>query len=221
MKGTVILTADASGAAEAAAAGRLVVVVDIIDFSTTMEAALDAGALAVYGAAPDAARPPVAVSPALIGKMAGETALRNNTDVVLVAEPRVGSDEQRIKSAEKAVGGIRDAGAAIGAVLPNIGAETMRLADLSGRVVLGATGTGGVAYDAAVTAGAPIVLTGTVARTTKKKGTVPALEAARRAVEAAKRINAGIALVAASGNSLEDMLAAEYIYNVVADLLRR
>lgn len=218
---SVILATDASGAAEAARSGRVVVIVDVIDFSTTMEAALDAGALAVLGAAPDAATPPVAVNPGLVGKMAGETAINNNTDVVLVAEPRVGDDEARLAGAGKALAGLKITGARIGAVLPNLGAETPRLADLSGRVVLGATGTGGVAFDAAVAAGAPLVLTGTIARTLKKKGLAPAKEAAQRAVEAARRYQTGIAVVAATGNSLEDVLAAEYIFKQIIDLLKR
>lgn len=221
MKGTVILTTDASGAAEAAARGRVVLVVDVIDFSTTMEAALDAGALAIFGAAPDATRPPVAVAPFNIGVMAGKAAMKSGTDVVLVAEPRIGSDGERMKSASRALAGVAETGAAIGAVLPNLGAETPRLADLSGRVVLGVTGTGGVAFDAAVNAGAPMVLTGTVARTLQKKGTAPAMEAARRASGAADRLDAGIAVVAASGNSLEDILAAEFIYKFIMDLMRK
>lgn len=220
MINTVILATDASGAAEAARAGRVVVIVDVIDFSTTMEAALDAGALAVFGAAPDAAAPPVVVNPGLIGKMAGAAAIKNSTDVVLVAEPRVGDDGSRLKSADKALTGVRETGAEIFAVLPNLGAETPRLADLSGRVVLGATGTGGVAFDAAVAAGAPVVLTGTVARTLKKKGREPALAAARRAVEAAGRHQTGIAVVAASGNSMEDILAAEYILKMIINIIR-
>lgn len=218
---SVILATDASGAAEAARMGRVVIIVDVIDFSTTMEAALDAGALDVFGAAPDAASPPVAVNPWLMGKMAGEAAIRKKTDIVLVAEPRVGDDEARLKGAGMALAGVRSTGASIGAVLPNLGAETPRLADLSGRVVLGATGTGGVAFDAALTAGAPMVLTGTIARTLKKKRQAPALAAARRAVEAAGRCHSGIAVVAASGNSMEDILAAEYILKLIIDILRR
>jgi hypothetical protein len=221
MKGTVILTTDASGAAEAASRGRVVLIVDVIDFSTTMEAALESGALEIFGAAPDAARPPVFVDPFKIGILAGRAAVKNSTDVVLVAEPRTGSDGNRMESASRALAGVAKAGASVGAVLPNLGAETPRLADLSNRVVLGVSGTGGVAFDAAVNAGAPLVLTGTVARTLQKRGAAPAREAAGRAARAAEKLNTAVAVVAASGNSLEDILAAEFIYKLIVDLLRK
>lgn len=216
----VFLTADAGGAAWAGSAGLVVVVVDVIDFSTSMEAAIDSGAAAVFGAAPDSAAPPVETDPRSIGELAGREALRLGTEVVVLAEPRAGDDESRRGGVQKAVGGVLSAGAEISDVIPNMGAETPRLADLSGKVVLGATGSGGVAFDAAVCAGSPAVLTGTVARTLKKKGFAPAREAALRAARAAGRLDTGIAVVASSGNSLEDMLAAEYIYKAVLEMYR-
>lgn len=216
----VILTADASGASLAGSRGMLVVVVDVIDFSTSMEAALDAGASALFGAAPDPARPPVDVNPYSIGIMAGREAVRLGTRVVVLAEPRVGGDVERLGGIKKAVGGIEAAGAEIEAVIPNLGAETPKLADLKGRVVLGATGSGGVAFDAAARAGAPAVLTGTVARTLSKSGFDSARDSALRAVREAERLGAGIAVAAASGNSLEDLLAAEYIYKKILEITR-
>ncbi|MFZ5633245.1 MAG: hypothetical protein ACOY40_10405 [Bacillota bacterium] len=216
----VILTADASGAAGAGSMGMVVVVVDVIDFSTSMEAAIDAGAAAVFGASPDAARPPVKVDPKMIGAMAGREAQRLGTSVVVLAEPRVGGDIERKERIAGAIEGIQSSGAEVTAVAPNLGAETPGLVDMSGKVVLGATGSGGVAFDAAVNAGAAAVLTGTVARTLKKSGFASAGEAARRAVEAARRLDAGVAVVAASGNSLEDLLAAEYIYKVILEMVR-
>ncbi|MBM7854702.1 hypothetical protein JOC37_001080 [Desulfohalotomaculum tongense] len=215
MAATVNLTVNASGAAAAAQNGQVVVIVDVIDMSTTCEAALDAGALAVYGAAPDNARCPVQINPQNIGEIAGRRAVEAGTDIVLVAEPRVGSDSERLNTVSKVVSGIKKSGARVGAVLPNLGAETAKLADLKGRVLVAATGTGGVAYDAAVTAGAPAVLTATVARTMQKKGVTPAREGARRALAAARDLNTGITVVAATANSLEDILAAEYLVKLI------
>ncbi|MCL6611017.1 MAG: hypothetical protein K6T66_05685 [Peptococcaceae bacterium] len=217
----VILTADAGGAALAGSLGLVVVVVDVIDFSTSMEAAIDEGAAAVFGAAPDGAGTPVTVNPYRIGTMAGMKALQAGTGVVVLAEPRAGGDEERRSGVSRAVAGVRSTGAEVVAVIPNLGAETPRLADLGGKVVLGATGSGGAAFDAAVCAGAPAVLTGTVARTMKKSGFASAEDAAGRAAAEARRLGTGIAVAAASGNSLEDVLAADYIYKTILRAVRR
>lgn len=214
----VILTANASGAAWAARQGLVVLVVDVIDMSTSLEAALDEGAAAVFGASPDAARPPVPVDPAGVGRMAGERARALDTGVVVIAEPRTGTGEHRRAGIQKVLGGIAAAGARLEAVVPNLGASVAELADFKRRVVVAATGSGGVAFDAALTAGAPAVLAGTVARTRHKKGRDPAVAAATRAVAAAKNLHRGIAVVAASGNSMEDLLAAHYIYRLILEL---
>jgi hypothetical protein len=216
----VVLTADASGAAWAGSAGLVVVVVDVIDFSTSMEAALDEGAAAVFGAAPDGAGPPVEINPYMMGVLAGREALRLETGVLVLAEPRAGADAGRREGVSGALAGVRSTGAPVEAVVPNLGAETPRLAEMKGKVVLGATGSGGVAFDAAVCAGAPAVITGTVARTMKKNGFSSARDAARRALDEARRREAGIAVVAASGNSPEDLLAAEYIYKKILEIAR-
>lgn len=213
----VTLTANASGAVQAARQGLVVMVVDVIDMSTTLEAALDAGALAVLGSSPDAANPPVPLNPVAIGQRAAQLALAAGTSVVLVTEPRVGSDAERAANASRLLQGVRQGGAEVTAIIPNLGAETPKICDLSGRVVVAATNTGGVAYDAAYTAGAPAVITGTVARTLKKRGTQPAQAAARRAIEAAQQHKTGICVVAASANSLEDILAAEYIMKTIIE----
>lgn len=214
---TVILTSNASGAAHSAGIGYVVMIVDIIDMSTTLEALMDAGAAVVFGASPDNANPPVPLNPEQIGRIAGKKAIEMNTDIVIVAEPRTGSDEERGKNITRVIQGIKESGAEIGAVLPNLGAETPRLTGVSGRVVVAATGTGGVAFDAAVTAGAPAVITGTVARTPYKKGTRPARDAAQRALSLARELKTGVSVVAASGNSLEDILAAEYIARLIME----
>lgn len=213
----VTLTANASGAAQAAREGLVVMVVDVIDMSTTLESAIDAGALAVLGASPDGASPPVELNPEAVGRRAAEIALAAGSSVVLVTEPRVGTDKQRAENAARLLAGVRQGGAEVTAIIPNLGAETPKICDLSGKVVVAATGTGGVAYDAAFTAGAPAVITGTVARTLKKKGSAPARAAAQRAIEIARQYNTGICVVAASANSLEDLLAAEYIMKAIIE----
>ncbi len=214
----VIMSSNASGAAEIARMGYVVMVVDIIDMSTSLEALLDAGAAAVFGASPDNARPPVPVEPEKIGLTAGRKALQLASDIIVVAEPRTGSDHERLKNIKRVTQGIEQSGAKIGAVVPNLGAETPHLLEAAGRVVVAATGTGGVAYDAAFTAGAPAVITGTVARTPFKKGSQPARDSARRAISLARELKTGVGVVAASGNSLEDILAAEHIAKLIMEL---
>lgn len=200
---------NASGAVAAAAKGDVVVIVDVIDMSTTAEAALDAGALAIYGAAPDRAKPPVPVDPEKIGYLAGRRAVEAGSKVILVAEPRYGTEEERIANSQLTLTGISQSGAILDYIIPNIGGEVSRLADFTDRVVVIVSDTGGVAFDAAFTAGAPEVLTGTVARTCAKRGLAPLEAAAKRAIEAAKRHGTGITCIAASANSYEDCLAAE------------
>lgn len=217
----VYLSADASGAACAAGRGHVVLIVDVIDLSTTCEAALDEGALAVYGAAPDDARPPVPVDPVKVGQLAGRHACAGNSGVIIIAEPRAGSEQERLSRVAGVCRGIRESGAKIEAVLPNLGAETVKLATFRERVVVAATNAGGVAFDAALTAGAPLVLTGTVARTLKKKGSACALAAARRACAAAQELQTDLAVIAASANAIEDLLAAEYIFKLILGLLRK
>lgn len=207
----VFLTVNASGAATAARAGNVVVIVDVIDMSTTMEAAIDAGAAYILGASPDDCRAPVDLRPAEIGKQAAKLAKENDTSVIIVSEPRVGTEEERRARSAQVIAAIEQEGARVEAVFPNAGAETAKLGDFTGRVVVAVSDTGGVAFDAAVNAGAPAVLTGTVARTMKKRGFEPARAAAIRAMQAAELHDSGIAVVAATANSLEDMLAAEYI----------
>lgn len=214
----VTVTTNASGAAEAGLRRQVVMIVDVISMSTTLEGAIEAGAIAVYGASPDFSRAPVKLNPESIGFLAGNKAREMNTEVILIAEPRVGTDEERMQNASKAIAGIKKAGADLGGVVPNLGAETVKLTDFSGKVVLAVTDTGGVAFDAAVQGGSPEVVIGTIARTVGKKGKQPATEAAKRAIETARRHNTGITIVAASANSLEDVLAAEYIGRTILEI---
>ena len=78
----------------------------------------------------------------------------------------------------------------------------------------------GTAFDAAFNSGG-IVLTGTVARTINKKGVLPALIAAKRAIEVAVKKKKNITVIAASANSLEDILAAQYITQKILEQTRR
>lgn len=214
---TVTVGTNASGAVKAARAGDVVVIVDVIDMSTGAEAALDAGAIAIYGASPDGLTLPVRVEPEKIGYIAGKTALKYGTDVILVSEPRSGMDEERRRRAKSVLSGIKTAGANLGSVVPSLGAELVRLTDVAGKVVIFCTDSGGVAFDAAYNHGAPAVITGTIARTLKKKGLLPAKAASARAIELAQKHDTGIAIIAASSNSLEDLLAAHYIAGVIID----
>lgn len=212
MGNQVLVTSNASGAVTGGQLGHVVVIVDVISMSTTLEAALDAGALAVYGASPDICRAPVQLDPYKIGLIAGQRALADGSgEVVIVSEPRIGTDAERLARAQKTISGVKAAGAKVGAVLPNLGAETAKLIDFTNQVVVAVTDTGGVAYDAAWQAGAASVVVGTVARTLQQRGLEPARTAAARACAEAQRCNTGITVVAASANSLEDILAAEFI----------
>lgn len=205
----IFYASDASGAERAARAGLAVLVVDLIDMSTTLECALEAGALAVWGASPDGARPPVTVNPEQVGILAGRQARELGAGVVLVAEPRVGSEAERLERCGSVVKGLAKAGASLETVFPNLGRQTAALAEFQGRVVIAVTESGGVAFDAALQAGGTVA-TGTVARTLQKKGREPALVAARRALRLAEG-KKGVAVVAASSNAWEDVLAARFI----------
>lgn len=215
--GMVSLTVNASGAAEAAKRGDIVLIVDVIDMSTTLEAVLDAGAFRVFGASPAGCKAPVVLNPEQIGKVAGTLAVQGKNKLVIVSEPRAGSDEERRLRSAPVIRGAELAGAEIEAIYPNCGAEIARLADFRDRVVVAVTDTGGVAFDAAFTARAPLVITGTIARTMQKRGVEPARAAAKRAVNAAIDANTGITVVASSANSLEEILAAEFIMKLIIE----
>ncbi|WP_078809935.1 hypothetical protein [Selenihalanaerobacter shriftii] len=214
---TLNITSNASGAAKAARKGDIVVIVDVIDMSTTIEAVLDAGAIEVFGASPDHISVPVQVNPEKIGYYAGKNALKNDTKLIIATEPRLGSEEERKENIQLALNGVKRAGVEIEAIVPNLGAEVVKLANFEGKVVLVISDSGGVAYDTAYNYGAPEVITGTVARTLKKSGVLPAKESAQRAIRLAQKFKTGITLVAASSNSYEDVLAAEHISKLIIE----
>lgn len=209
----IILTADASGAQKAARQGMLVMIVDVIDMSTSLESAIDAGALAVLGASPDYTRAPVETSPEYVGMKAAILAREHGTNIILIAEPRAGDEAERLARCQKLIKGVEKEQVFIEKVLPNLGAEIYKLADFTERVVVAVSDTGGVAYDAAFLYTSQ-VYTGTVARSKNKKGMEPALAAVARIRQNYREADSGIAIVAASSNSQEDVLAAQLIYDL-------
>ena len=117
----------------------------------------------------------------------------------------------------KVLKGIEKEKGLVEAILPNIGAETPRMAVMKNRVVVAVTDTGGVAFDAAYTV-SDRVITGTIARTLAQKGIEPALSAVKRAQQMIREGDPGIAIIAASRNSMEDMLAAQFIANLISTM---
>ncbi len=211
---TLNVSSNPSGAAAAARQGNVVMIIDVIDMSTTAEAALEAGAISVLGASPDQNSAPITVNPEKIGYFAGKKALKLETKVIVAAEPRLISEENarnRISGIQQVLKGIDRAGGKLDKVIPNIGKEVVELADFENKILVVVSPAGGVAFDAAYNYGAPEVVTGTIARTLKKSGDKPAKEAASRAIERAAKYECGITLVASSSNSMEDLLGAEYI----------
>lgn len=208
----VMVGFNASGAARAAKEGYVVLIVDIIDMSTSLEAAFDGGAAFIFGASPDKVQTPVKVNPFGIGFIAGQKALELESEVVIITEPRWGTEIERSNNCSEVIKGIKKAGATILDIIPNLGAEVIRIVDFQDKIVVCVSDTGGVAYDAAFQYSEKIV-TGTIARTPKMKGNQSALKAVQRVLNLAQGEN--IAVIAASSNSLEDVLAANYLSQII------
>lgn len=203
--GTLEVTFDATGAAEAGRRGRVVCVVDVVDASTSAEAALATGATAVLGAAPAGATIPVAVDPGAVARRA--VGLDSGAGVVVAAEPRVGDPSVREQRAGPVLEVLR--AEAVGwDLVPNQGAELPGLAKLEGRVVIVVSTTGGAAFDAALAAGAPAACFATAGRVEGKTGWDVAQVGAERATSLAREHGVGLTIVAASANSADDALAA-------------
>jgi len=211
----VITTFNATGAVRAANQDFVVMIVDIIDMSTSLEAAIANGANLVLGASPDISKVPVHVNPYKIGLEAGSRAKSLDSEVIIITEPRWGKEWERARNCKQTITGIYDGGGKIGGILPNIGAEVGKMLDFTDKVVVCVSDTGGAAFDAAWQVHKD-VLTGTIARTMTSNGKEPAILAAKRAINLAKGRN--IAIVAASANSLEDVLGAGFIAQTIIEL---
>jgi hypothetical protein len=211
---TLEVSFNASGAAEAGARGRVVVVVDVIDAATSAAAALAAGAARVLGAGTSSVEVPVPIHPEGIGALAAGLARGMGTSVVVATEPRVGSDEERRTLAKPVVDALESAGVEY-EMVPNQGAELPGLAKVEDRVVVVVSATGGTAFDAAVAAGAPAVCFATTGRVHGKTGWEMAEAGARRAIALADEHSADITVVAASSNSADDCLAAFQIARII------
>lgn len=214
MAGTLEVAFDATGAAEAGARGRVVAVIDVVDAATSAEAALAVGAVGVLGAAPAEAEVPVDVRPEAIAAQAVALAKRYETGVVVVAEPRVASHEERVQRAAPVLKALEAAEVGF-EVVPNQGAGLPGLVKLEGRVVVVVSAAGGVAFDAAITAGAPAACFVTTARIAGATGWDVIRLGARRAMALANANGAGLTVVAASSNAADDFLAAFAIARAV------
>jgi hypothetical protein len=201
------VTFNASGAAEAGARGRVVAVIDVVDASTSAEAAQAANASAVLGASPAGVIVPVKVDPGAVGRRAAGLAGRLGTDVVVVAEPRVGPDERRRAISLPVLQALTTAGVRY-ELAANQGAELPGLVNVERRIVVLVSSTGGTAFDAALAAGAPAACFLTTARVTGRTGWDMVGVGARRAIALADEHGADLAVVAASANSADDCLAA-------------
>lgn len=201
------ITFNASGAAAAGGAGRVVAIVDVVDSSTSAESALRSGALEVLGAAPVGAAPPVEVDPGAIGRRAAHLAARHGTDVVVVAEPRVATEEERRARCLPILQALRTAGVGY-ELAPNQGAELGGMVKLEGRVVVVVSAAGGTAFDAGLAAGAPAACFVTSARVEGRTGWEVLEDGTRRALGLARRHDTGLSVVASSANSADDVMGA-------------
>jgi hypothetical protein len=202
---------NASGASQAGKRGDVVLVVDVVDMSTSAEAALEHGALSVYGVAPEGIEIPAKTDYNIICELAIGDAKKNSASIILVTEPRIAKDSERKATVQKVHDEVVAQGIAIDGIVANQGIELPKLIDFKNKVVIIASQTGGSAFDAAVCAGSAKVLTGTVVRTMKTTGQDNIKKAAKRAIEAAIRFGCGITVVAATANSVDDYLGAQQI----------
>jgi len=213
----VYMTMDASGAYKAAINGHIVVIVDIIDMSTSLETALEMGAAAVFGASPDQIYAPVIVNPEKIAMGAAFVAQKLNTEVIIIGEPRFASKEEQMENCQRLVNKLTEMNTKICDFVPNVGKELWAFAHIGKKIAIAVTSTGGVAFDAAYNAGG-IVTTATIARTRHMRGKAPALKGAYRAKNLALELKRDISYVAASSKSYEDVLAAKYLCDLTKGL---
>lgn len=210
-KNFLTITYNLSGAVEAVKQGRFIVLVDIIDMSTTLESVREAGAVGFWGAAPTGRGQPYA-NPCRIGRAAAKEAKAKGASVVVIAEPRAGSDEERRERAADVLAGIDSEGLAVDGIWPNLGAETARLTQWRNKVAVAVTDAGGTIFDAVWQLGGELT-TATVARTLLMKAAEPAQKGVERALGMAR--GRPLTLVAASSNAWEDVLAVQYLAQLI------
>ena len=204
---TLEIAFNASGAADAGKRGRVAAIVDVVDSSTSAEAALTHGAAAVLGGAPAGVKVPAQVDPGAIGRKAAAIAGPAGTSVVVVSEPRVGTEEDRRQRVLPVLQALRTASVEY-ELVPNQGAELPGLVDVAGRVVVVVSSTGGTAFDAAACGGAAAVCFATTARVEGRTGWEVADAGVRRVLDLADEHRADVSIVAATANSADDCLAA-------------
>jgi hypothetical protein len=208
----VIWTTDAGGAAACAQLGFITVIIDVIDMSTSLEACRYLGASLILGASPVKVNCPVRVDPAKVAGYALKYALENDKEILVVTEPRHGKEWDRQENAAEIISIITNGGGKISAVVPNIGGEIGQLAEIKDRVVIGVTATGGTAFDAAFNIlEDQRVTTATVARIKGQNSHQLISSTLCRITNQALTNNTGVAFIAASRNSMEDILAAQYL----------
>jgi hypothetical protein len=208
----VIWTSDASGAAACAQLGFITAIVDVIDMSTSLEACRYLGAGMILGASPAGINCPVKVDPVKVAGYALKYALENEQEILIVTEPRLGRAGDRQTNAAPIISIINNGGGKISAIVPNIGGEIGKLADIKDKVVIAVTATGGTAFDAAFNILEDLrVTTATVARVKEQTSHQVISATLNRIANQAITYNTGVAFVAASGNSMEDILAAQYL----------
>lgn len=210
-------TTDASGAVQCAQKKLITVIVDVIDMSTSLEASLQSGAMLTLGASPSNVQCPVQLNPDKVAKHAVDKARHNNSKIILITEPRVGSVTEREENSIHVMAAIKRAGGVVNEIIPNVGSEISKLADFTNKVVIAVTATGGTAFDAAFNILADDrVTTATIARIRGRTSEEVIKTGLSRATSLAEKYNTGIGFVAASKNSLEDVLAAKYLASIIA-----
>lgn len=219
MKRLLNVTFNASGAFQAAKRGDIVVVVDVIDMSTTAEGLISMGAVAVLGAAPDGLDA-YHTNPYRIGCTVGIKGVCDNLPILVVSEPRIGSEGKRMQTASPVIRGIQDSGGEVTAILPNVGAsivdcDIIQNALKQGFIAVLVTASGGVCYDVAYNNGAACVLTATTARISGKSGQEIVESVVKRIMSVAAKLQSDITIVAASSQALEDIHASQCIADCI------
>ncbi len=205
---TLEIAFDATGASEAGRRGRVVVVVDVEDSSTTAEAIVAGEAAAVFGASPAGSDAPVVLDPGAVGRRAAAAAGRVGADVVVVAGLGTGGDdEERRERALPVLQALRTASVPYDLV-PDHGLELASKVDIRNRVVVLVSNTGGTAYDAALAAGAAAACFATTAPLQNREGWDVVDKGIRRATALAEQNGADLSIVAATASSAEDGRAA-------------